>query len=55
MPEVLYREEILAFRAKVKKGKMRYVPMAPELAAEIRRVPAMINEDRIFPPKGAEE
>ena len=31
---------------------MRYVPMTPELAeASLRRVPAVIAEDRIFPPK----
>ena len=30
---------------------MRYVPMSPELAAELRRYPVVINEDRIFPPE----
>src|SRR5580700_4091684 len=30
---------------------MRYVPMLPEVADELRRFPAVIGEDRIFPPK----
>ena len=30
---------------------MRYVPMLPELASELRRFPAVIGDDRIFPPK----
>jgi integrase len=50
--DVKYSEGLIAVRAKLKKGKERYVPMAPELAAEIRRYPAAINEERIFPPKG---
>jgi integrase len=49
--DVLYSEGLLAVRAKLKGGKMRYVPMAPELAGELRRFPVVINEDRIFPPK----
>jgi integrase len=49
--DVLYREELLAVRAKLKGGKMRYVPMTPELAAELRRVPVVIGEDRLFPRK----
>jgi integrase len=49
--DVLYSEGLLAVRAKLKGGKMRYVPMAPELASELRRFPAVISEDRIFPPK----
>ena len=48
--DVLYREELIAVRAKLKKGKERYVPMTSELAEEIRRCPAVIGEDRIFPP-----
>ena len=32
---------------------MRYVPMLPELADELRRYPVVIDEDRIFPPKQA--
>ncbi len=48
--DVMYGEELLAFRAKLKKGKVRYVPMPSELAAEVRRYPAVIDEDRIFQP-----
>lgn len=50
--DALYGEGLLAVRAKLKGGKVRYVPMASELAAEIKRYPAVINQDRIFPPKG---
>jgi integrase len=49
--DVLTREGLLAVRSKLKGGKIRYVPMAPELAMEIQRFPAVIGEDRIFPPK----
>jgi integrase len=47
-----YSEGLLAVRAKLKKGKERFVPMTSELAEEIRRYPAVIGQDRIFPPKG---
>jgi integrase len=50
-PDVMYSEGLLAVRAKLKGGKMRYVPMSPELAVEIRRYPAVIGEDRILPPE----
>ena len=49
--DLLYREELIAVRAKLKGGKMRYVPMPPELAAEFRSYPAVLGEDRIFPPE----
>jgi integrase len=49
--DVLYREGLIVVRSKLKGGKIRYVPMTPELAAEIQRFPAVIGEDRIFPPK----
>ena len=49
--DVLYREGLIVVRCKLKGGKIRYVPMTPELATEIQRFPAMIAEDRIFPPK----
>ena len=49
--DVLYGEGLIAVRSKLKGGKIRYVPMIPELTAEIRRFPAIIGEDRIFPPK----
>ena len=47
----MYSEGLMAVRAKLKGGKMRYVPMPPELAGELRRFPAVIGEDRIFPPE----
>jgi integrase len=49
-PDVMYSEGLLAVRGKLKGGKMRYVPMLPELAGELRRFPAVIGEDQIFPP-----
>ena len=53
-PDVMYREELIAVRAKLKKGKERYVPMTSEPAEEIRRYPAVIGEDRIFAPTRGE-
>jgi integrase len=53
--DIRYREGVIAVRAKLKGGGFRYVPMTCELAAEIQHFPAVIGEDRIFPPKrGAE-
>jgi len=60
--DVMYNEGLLAVRAKLKGGKMRYAPMLPELAKELRRfMPrpaednvvfiANHNNDWIFPPK----
>jgi len=49
--DVLYKEELIAVRAKLKGGKVRYVPLTPKLAGELRRYPAVIGEERIFPPK----
>jgi len=49
--DAMYDEGLLAVRAKLKGGKMRYVPMPPELAAEIRRYPAVIGDERILPPE----
>ncbi len=49
--DVMYGEGLLAVRAKLKGGKMRYVPMLPELAGVLRHYPAVIGEDRIFAPK----
>jgi integrase len=49
--DVMYGEGLLAVRAKLKGGKMRYVPMPLELAGELRQFPVVIGEDRIFPPK----
>ena len=50
-PDVMYKEELIAVRAKLKGGKMRYVPMPPELAAEFRRYPAILGEEQDFPPE----
>ncbi len=59
--DVMYNEGLLAVRAKLKGGKMRYAPMLPELAEELRRyvpkpakkgnVRFIVNRDLIFPPK----
>ncbi len=49
--DVLYREQLIAVRSKLKGGKVRYVPLVPELAAELRRWPATLGEDRLFPPQ----
>jgi len=49
--DVLYKEGLIAVRAKLKGGKVRYVPMPPELAAEYRKYPAVFAEERIFPPE----
>lgn len=60
--DAMFNEGLLAVRAKLKGGKMRYVPMPPELAGELRRFmpkPVIDNvhfiaaneNDRIFPPK----
>src|ERR1700677_274931 len=53
--DVKYSEGLIAVRAKLKKGKVRYVPMPSELAAEIRWYPAVIGEDRIFRHKRGEK
>jgi integrase len=49
--DLRYKEELIAVRAKLKGGKVRYVPMPAELAAEFRRYPAVLGEERIFPPE----
>ncbi len=47
----MYDEGLLAGRAKLKGGKMRYVPMLPEFAGELPRFPAVIGRESYFPPK----
>jgi integrase len=49
--DILYGEGLIAVRARLKKGKVRLVPMPPELAEEIRRYPAVMGQDRILPPE----
>ena len=44
-------EELIAVRAKLKCGKVRYAPMCPELAVEFKQYPVILGEDRIFPPE----
>lgn len=50
-PDVMDSEGMLAVRAKLKGGKMRYVPLLPEVAGELRRYRVVISDDRIFPPR----
>jgi integrase len=49
--DILYSEGLIVVRARLKKGKIRLVPMPPEFAEEIRRYPAVMGEDRILPPE----
>lgn len=59
--DVMFNEGLIAVRAKLKRGKMRYVPLTPELAVELRRFMPRPTEgnvtylspnvDRMFPPK----
>lgn len=49
--DLRYNEGLIAVRAKLKGGRIRYVPMTPGLASELRRYPAMLGEERLFPPK----
>jgi integrase len=46
-----YSEGLIAVRSNLKGGKIRYVPMTPELAVELRKYPAVIGEEQLFPPK----
>ncbi len=49
--DILYREGLLAVTAKLKGGKVRYVPMPPELAEEFRHYPRSLGEELVFPPR----
>jgi len=49
--DIRYSESVIAVRSKLKGGKIRYVPMPPELARELRAYPAILGEARLFPPK----
>ena len=46
-----YTEGLIAVRAKLKGGRVRYVPMTAELAAELRKYPTVIGENLLFPPR----
>lgn len=48
--EIMYSEGLMAVKARLKRGKIRYVQMPAELAAEVRRHPAVTGEERILPP-----
>jgi len=48
--DLMYREELIAVRAKLKGGKMRYVPMPPELAAEFKKYPVILGRIGSFLP-----
>lgn len=47
----MYAEGLLAVRAKLKGGKMRYVSLLPEVAGELKRYQIVISDERIFPPQ----
>ena len=47
--DVLHGEGLLAVRAKLKGGKIRYVPMPPELAKEFKQFRTTVGEERVFP------
>jgi integrase len=49
--DLRYGEGLIAVRSKLKGGKIRYVPMTPELAAELRKYPVVIGEEVLFPAK----
>ena len=49
--DIMHSESLIAVRAKLKGGRFRYVPLTPELAAEYRRVPKALGDERIFPPR----
>jgi integrase len=44
-----YGEGLMAVRAKLKGGKIRYVPMLLELAREFKQFRTTVGEERIFP------
>jgi integrase len=48
--DVLFGEGLIAVRARLKKGKLRYIPMPSELACEMKQHPVIIGEDRTLPP-----
>jgi integrase len=43
-----YSEGLIAVSSKLKGGKIRYVPMTPELAVELRKYPAVIGVEHLF-------
>jgi len=49
--DLRYGEGLIAVCAKLKGGRIRYVPLTPELAGELRKYPAVLGEEHLFPPK----
>jgi integrase len=49
--DIRCNESLIAVRSKLKGGKIRYAPLTPELAIELRRYPAVIGQEKLFPPK----
>jgi len=49
--DILYTDGLIAVRAMLKGGKVRYVPLLPQLAQEFRRYPSVQGEQFIFPPR----
>jgi integrase len=47
--DLFYGEGLIAVRAKLKAGKIRYVPMPPELAKEFKEFRTTVGEEHIFP------
>jgi len=47
--DLLFGEGLIAVRAKLKGGKVRYVPMPPELTREFKQFRTTVGEERIFP------
>ena len=47
--DLFYGEGLIAVRAKLKAGKVRYVPMPPELGREFKQFRSTVGEERIFP------
>ncbi len=46
--DVKYQEGLIAVRAKLKKGRMRYVPMTLELGEELRQFPRVLGRIEFF-------
>ena len=49
--DILYPDGLIAVRAMLKGGKVRYVPLLPQLAQELHQHPAVPDEQLIFPPR----
>ena len=47
--DLLFSEGLIVVRAKLKGGRIRYVPLSPELARELKQFRTTVGEERIFP------